>query len=366
MPPTITTNDRTEQVFGERLRRGRTLRGLSLRALSQRIGGLVSHTALQKYEKGEMSPNSTVLLELADALAVRPDYFFEMQSVTLSRIEFRKKADFGKAKQSQVVEAAQEFLERYLEVERLLAIQHPVLTAAKVAQGSGVDPGDAVESAASELRDAWRLGSGPLPNVHELLEDHGVKVFELDGDGSFGGLSGWAGDVPVVVLANGMSADPTRKRFTALHELGHLAMQLPANLTSKDKERLCTRFAAALLIPKDAFAREFGSARQFRLMSPQEPLAIKAQWGMSVGAIMHRAMDLGLLSQSSYADYAVWARQRGWRVAEPKAWNGSETSTRLKQLVHRASAQELITRSKAAGLLNQTLDEFDRDYRLAE
>ncbi len=366
MASPATTDKHIQEQFGERLRRGRALRGLSLRALSEALGGIVSHAALQKYEKGEMSPNSSVLLGLADALGVRPDYFFEAQPVTLSGIEFRKKAAFGKSKQAQVVQATQEHLERYLEVERILEIKSPGIKAVDLSGASAVELGEAAERAADQLRSAWKLGRGPLPNVHELLEDHGVKVFEVDADDCFDGLSGWAGDVPVVVLATWMMADPTRKRFTALHELGHLAMRLPAKLDKKDQERLCHRFAGAVLIPKEMFVQEFGAARQFRHMSLQELLAMKAQWGMSVGAIMYRATTLGLMTESSLEDYCIWAGKRGWRKSEPKVWNGCETASRFKQLVHRASAQELITRSKAAGLLNQSLDQFDRDYRLAE
>jgi Zn-dependent peptidase ImmA (M78 family)/transcriptional regulator with XRE-family HTH domain len=366
MSPSPTTNKQFQELFGERLRRGRALRGLSLRALSEKLGGIVSHAALQKYEKGEMAPNSEVLLGLSDALEVRPDYFFELQPVTLSAIEFRKKVAFGKTKQAQVIGAAQEHLERYLEVERMLEIKNPPLKPFDLTALSEDALGDAVENAAAKLRDTWRLGCGPLANAHELLEDHGVKVFEVDADESFDGLSGWADAVPVVVLASWMNDDPTRKRFTALHELGHLAMRLPSGLGKKEEERLCHRFAGAVLIPKEMFLQEFGEARQFRHMSLQEPLAMKAQWGISVGAIMYRAMTLGLMTASSHVDYCIWARQRGWHVAEPKVWKGCETASRFKQLVHRASAQELITRSKAAGLLNQSLDEFDRDYRSAE
>jgi len=365
MAVVASTDKQVRELFGERLRRGRALRGLSLRSLSEKLGGIVSHAALQKYEKGEMTPNSAVLLGLADALDVRPDYFFEAQPVTLSGIEFRKKALFGKAKQAQVIEATHEQLERYLEIERLLEISNPPLEPIDLAKPHGGDLGDAVERAAMKLRDTWQLGRGPLPNVHELLEDHGVKVVEVEAGDEFDGLSGWADEVPVVVLATWLSGDPTRKRFTALHELGHLAMRLPKSLDKKEEERLCHRFAGAMLIPKEMFFREFGSPRQFRHMSVQEPLAMKAQWGMSVGAIMYRAMTLGLMTEGSHKDFRIWACRRGWHAEEPDVWKGCEQPGRFKQLVHRASAQELITRSKAAGLLNQSLDEFDRDYQMA-
>jgi Zn-dependent peptidase ImmA (M78 family) len=362
MAPAPTTHEQPRLQFGERLRRGRILRGLSLRALSGKLDGIVSHAALQKYEKGEMKPNSTVLLALSEALELRPDYFFESHPVTLSGIEFRKRTAFGKAKQAQVMEKALEFLERYLEIERILGMKGHALHREDLRDRPAADLFEAAEAAAGKLRKAWKLGQGPLPNVLELLEDHGVKIKEVDADDRFDGLSGWADSHPVIVLAFWLSNDLPRKRLTALHELGHLVMRLPAGIDKKMEEAACYRFAGAMLLPKEPFIAEFGAKRSYPNVSLQELVAFKEQWGISIGAVMRRAKDLDIISEESYKRYCVHAGRTGLRKDEPGRWVGSEASTRFRQLVHRASAQELITRSKAAGLLGLTLREFDEQY----
>ena len=362
MTPPTTTDKQAQKLFGERLRRGRALRGLSLRALSEKLGGIVSHAALQKYEKGEIAPNSSVLIAVSDALGLRPDYFFERHPVTLSGIEFRKRTAFGKKKLDQVIEEAREFFERYLEIERILDLKAPALQRIDLSGLHGEALFDGAEAAAVKVRKEWKLGMGALPNVFELLEDHGVKVKEVEAEDSFDGLSGWADHSPVIVLATWLNADPPRKRLTALHELGHLVMVLPEALDKKSEEAVCYRFAGAMLIPKEAFVAEFGNKRWFPNISLQELVALKEQWGISISAVMRRAKDLGIVTEDSYQRYCMRASASGLRKDEPGVWMGSESSNRFRQLVHRASAQELITRSKAAGLLEVTLRQFDEQY----
>jgi Zn-dependent peptidase ImmA (M78 family) len=84
------------------------------------------------------------------------------------------------------------------------------------------------------IRKQWKLGEDALTNVHEMLEEHGVKVKEVTAEESFSGFSGWAdSSTPVMVLASWLNADLAHKRLTALHERGHLVMKLPENLGHK-------------------------------------------------------------------------------------------------------------------------------------
>ena len=73
-------------------------------------------------------------------------------------------------------------------------------------------------------RDFWNIGSDGIINVIDLLEEHGIKVIEIDAPESFDGLSSMVNDLyPVIVLNKAFSSE--RKRFTALHELGHLGWE---------------------------------------------------------------------------------------------------------------------------------------------
>ena len=87
-------------VFGERLKSARKMAGLSMRGLAELIG--VSHNAINKYEHGEMNPGSDVLLQLAHALDVRPEYFLREMKVSISCPADRKHSGVGKKAQAQI------------------------------------------------------------------------------------------------------------------------------------------------------------------------------------------------------------------------------------------------------------------------
>ena len=56
---------------------------------------------------------------------------------------------------------------------------------------------------------------------------------------------------------------------------------------------------------------------------------------------------------------------RGWKKNEPGIYKGREKASRFKQLVFRAAAEDIITFSKAAELLNRPLSDFRREFLLA-
>lgn len=117
-----------------------------------------------------------------------------------------------------------------------------------------------IERAALEIRKKWKLGNGPVPHLIELLEDNGFKIFEVDADEKFDGLSGFVEDIKIPVIAVLKNKDLVRKRFTIAHELGHLLLDF-SETEDKSSEKLCHTFAGALLLPKDVMQEELGRNR---------------------------------------------------------------------------------------------------------
>ena len=75
-----------KEIFAKRLKSARQLSEMSQDNLVQAMDGIVSKNAISKYERGQMMPNSTVLIKLAKALNVKPDYFFRPTRI---RVNFR-------------------------------------------------------------------------------------------------------------------------------------------------------------------------------------------------------------------------------------------------------------------------------------
>lgn len=347
-----------EQV-GKRIKSARMLAGLSLRELSNDLSSIVSHNAISKYEKGLMMPDSKVLIALSRVLDVKTDYFLRPQTVEISKIEFRKKSSLTVKKTNSIKENIKDSIERYIELETFLnfknAFENPI-------KDMFIEHAEDVEIAVKQLLHQWDLGINALPNVIEILEDKDIKVVEIDADEKFDGLSGWANQsIPIIVINKNFTVE--RKRFTALHELGHLLLSINSEkFTHKEIEKFCNVFAGAMLLPKETLFNELGEKRNS--ISINELIYIKESYGISIQSIMARAKDLGVISNDQYVRFRIRVNQDQNLKLEIGygEYKGVEHSSRFKQLLYRATAEEIISMSKAASLSNVKLAQFRDEF----
>jgi Zn-dependent peptidase ImmA (M78 family) len=333
-------------AIAQKISNARQLSGLSLQALANELG--VSKQMIAKYEQGISLPSSTGFIKLAKVLGVKVDYFFSKVSVNLGKIDFRKKSAFPQKKQQQLKAQIRQMLERYLEVEELLNLNTPF---GNPLAGDAISSLDDIKSLAAKLRKTWSIGTDPLHNIVQMLEDKGIKVIEVNEvENEFDGLATWVNDVyPVVVINQNDCTE--RKRFTLLHELGHLLLPLE-NESHKQAELYCNRFAAEMLFPESFVMQEFGKKRNG--ISLQEFIDVQKKYGISIQAIVYRLVDCGIFSTARkvqfYKRLSINANLKA-QVNESR-FLSPEKSSRFEQLVYRAYAEALISASKAAALLN--------------
>lgn len=355
------TKPHIKELFGKRLRQARKMEGLSLRALSDKIGGAVSHNALAKYERGEMMPDSTLLIALARALHQPKGFFFRPMAEEIQQVEFREKTKLGE-KQEQVIRVkAQDHFDRYLEIEQILGIKDTFTNPLGKDVISSLDD---IEDIAVKVRKKWKLGINPILNLTQALESNGIKILEISAPDEFEGFSGWLKNAPVVVINS--QKNVLRKRHTLLHELGHLLLKGHLG-NGFNEEKVVPRFAGAFTIPNESFVKAFGGNRDS--LSLEELIEMKAEWGTSIRAIMVRANQLKLIPYALYRRFwetmgMEWKDSQGEDGDERYA--GVEESTRFESLVYRALAEEMITSSKASTLLNINLDELNQRAAIFE
>ena len=106
--------------IGDRLELARKKKGLSLRGLSEALGGSVSHETIRKYEKGLLTPDSTALISLRKVLGVTLTYLMSPQRVQVGEVDFRKKSRTKASDRAAVKAEVLELLERYFQVEDIL------------------------------------------------------------------------------------------------------------------------------------------------------------------------------------------------------------------------------------------------------
>ncbi len=344
--------------FGERLNSARKMAGISMERLAQKAGSVVSKQAISKYEKGLINPSSDVLLALSKAMDVKVDYFFRTSKVSIAGIEFRKRSKLTKKEEDRIKYQTIDFLEKYLEIEEIINIQssfvNPV-TDNRIVSYEGI------EQAAIEIREKWNLGNGPIPHLIELLEEKGFKIFEVEASRQFDGLSGFVENMEIPVIAIFKSGDLVRKRFTVAHELGHLLLDF-SDVKEAVPEKLCHAFAGALLLPQAIMRETLGKQRN--KITEWELKKLKGIFGVSMQAIMARAYHLKIISQNTYRLFCIHFNKHGWRKAEPGSYEGKERANRFKQIVLYAAAEQIISFSKAAELLNIALAEFEREVQI--
>lgn len=338
-------------MIHDRIRRVRVLRGLTLDALAQQLGDITKQ-ALSKFEKGDATPNSTRILQLAKALEVKPEYFFRSEEVSLSPLEFRRLARMPRYRQHQVEEQMREHLERYLSLERCFDAVDVSVAPPAPASVAISHPGDA-EEAAARVREQWDIGHDAIVNLTQLLEERGIKVVLIGGHDDFDGACAATEDNAHVLIALNTNRPGERVRFTAAHELGHWMMALPDAWSEADRERCCHRFAGAFLYPKERVLMDFGSHPRSRI-HPGELLSAKRRHGVSMQVALRRLKDLALLSEAGYRSAFIQFSQAGWRSAEPEPLL-PEKPLRLESLVFRGLAEELFSPSRAAEFLQRPI-----------
>lgn len=333
------------------------MEGLSLRELSEAIKGAVSHAALAKYEKGQMMPDSELLVQICRVLHKSPDFFLRTPKLELKEVRFRKMARLALTHERALMEKARDYFERYSEAEWLVGVEHSFDNPLKKMR---VETFEDAEKCARELRNAWHLGNDPIPNVISMLEAKGVKIqIAATEDRHFDGLCSDSSVGPLIVIASWLNANPLRRRMTLIHELGHLLLNLPVNMEEKVEENLISRFAGAFLISAISFKEQFGGHRT--AVTLEELIQMKLYYGVSIMAIMMRAKHLGLIPEIAYRRFWTDCGNQ-WKLEQKEPGDElyalREEPVRFKMLVYRAAAEHKISLSKGAELLGVSLGEL--------
>ena len=372
----ITLNE-LKQTFARRLRVARLMCGLSQAELVAKMKELaedfpalyksVSTTAVERYENAVMFPeNSSILVTLAEALNTNVDNLTRQFTIRIDKdFSFRKKSKLGKKRIDVVKMKVQQGIEKYVEIENITG-DEPKFDA--FFNDIVVRNAEDARLVANELRKKWNLGDGPISQPMVMLEEPGVKVIEVEEDPElFDGTSTIVEGLPVVVLNKCESFSPEskhtfspeRRNLTLFHELGHQIMNIPDDVSDKEKENLCNVFANEMLIPSNTFLNIFGNKRQ--AITIVELKDVQRTFGISARALMMKAYQLGVINKSRYVGFCIKmndpANERLRKTLDGSSMPAEHTS-RYERLVFRALSSETITTSKAAEMLDISVSEL--------
>lgn len=301
---------------GERLKKARIYRGLTVAELAERVG--CQRQTLSMYEISKSQPtDKTTVARLARELEFPIKYFYEVPNACSSgTVYFRSLLTTNKKYRS----------EQIVKMDFLSQIYALLQDYVQFPEFEPIDLPDNVtpEQAAYALRDAWGLGRGPIDNLISVVEQHGILVTsfststnDVDAFSQFIGSS----DMPTYIIAySNNKTSAARIHFDIAHELGHICLhdwsediEEISKEEFKRKEHEANDFAAAFLLPEESFRKDAERGPQTITFYKQ----LKKKWKVSIAAMIRRSEDLGILTMDEYQDLIRVMQRRGLRKEEP-------------------------------------------------
>lgn len=301
-----------------RITLAREARGYTQAQLAHDTG--VSQSYLSKVENLKIAPADDLVDKAAEVLGYPRSFFdaaFAPQSLPISF--YRRRLSISAKAVRQIDAISNMWIEH---VHQLLVSVDlpepdvPVVELHGLLNGSNIESEatlrDLPEQVAVELRSAWHVGRGPIENITNLLESHGVVVIPFNFPSpKFDALGVRPGNgvPPLLIVSTAIPGD--RLRFTLAHELGHLIMHSRPISPERDIEKEADRFAAEFLAP----AAEIKS--RLNRLSIQSAAELKAHWKVSMMSLIYRAGQLGKITQHQQEYLYKRMGSLGYRNLEP-------------------------------------------------
>lgn len=299
---------------GDRLIALRELEGITQADLATALG--VSAAAVSQVAKGDRPLPAAWAQVAAETYKVPVEFFAVAPSVADRGVLTFKKKSTARVRDERRVGRLHGEAARLFQYASSESGYHP--TELPDPREFDDDP----ETIAEEVRRRAGLAADdPVPNVTRLCEQLGVGVVDrLDpraqSDVRHSGVSRPTAENkrPLIAIAEDLA--PALKRFVLAHELFHLIadqdLDRPLGGVRHPSELRANRFAGALLLPRAA-----AEARVNSTMTLHGLLRIKADYGVEVKGLIHRAKDLRIITPDRERSLYIQWSSSGWRTAEP-------------------------------------------------
>jgi Zn-dependent peptidase ImmA (M78 family)/transcriptional regulator with XRE-family HTH domain len=313
----------TPGFIGASLKEAREANQITITQLSKRLN--ISKQAISSYEKGKITPGPLIMDKISEIFQLPKQFFFRSpihtgsntifyRSMSATTMSSRTRAKRRFSWLKEIVNYLQEYVE----------LPKPNLPNFELHEDPTYLSFEEIENFATECRDYWGIGYGPISNTVLLLENNGVILSrgKLHAK-TLDAFSQWDNDSPYIFLGSDKN-NPVRSRFDIGHELGHLVFHrsIPNDhLKSKDslqnKERFkliesqANRFAAAFLLPEKSFLNDLYAPTLDAFRN------LKEKWKTSIAMMIMRCKHLGIID-SDY-ERKLWMNysRRGWKTQEP-------------------------------------------------
>lgn len=337
---------------GSRLVTLRHLEGLTQTDLAGELG--VTQSFLSQVEKGTKPLPVDLARSVADRYDLPVEFFSVPPDVTEAGFATFRKSSKASVRDENLVVAT------YGEAARLFRIASET-SGYQTADLQGAVSEDVEESAAN-LRSMLKLGpADPIANATRAAERLGVGVIHglvpiERHSGMHDGISrpNTLTDRPLIATVG--DQPPAVSRMTLMHELGHLLYDRERTVairgTRSPEERRAFRFGGAMLIPASVVR-----SRITETLTLHGYLRVKADYGITVAALIVRACDLGVISAQRKRSLFIQLSSQGWRRAEPVPV-ASEKPLLMKQATERGIEADAGAVARVAGIRYRQVEQW--------
>lgn len=342
------------------LRRLRGSRGITQGDLAKKAK--LSRIAYSNVENGKASPRVNNLQQIADALDVSIQELVTPVP-TINSLRFRaKKMLTGHARDSrdQIVAEVAFWLRDYSGLEEKLSKQRPNVFKSIKASNP--------KEYAAKVREIWKLKNDePINDICGLVEHAGVKIKLLKSDlGVFFGLSAYdQSGYPAIVVNVREDISVERQIFTVAHELGHIVMHQGSfdggfAEEREKEEKEADQFASYFLMPQEAFEKSWEENKGLHWL--KSILHIKRVYKISYRTVINRLVEHGVDKKIWESFNLEYQKQYGGNLKNHKEPHSLDPldflEDRLSALTQEALAKELISVSRAAAILDISIEEM--------
>ena len=291
----------------DRIKLARESRGLTQTTLAKQVS--FNQATLSKIEKGLYHVNEEIIDEIASALEYDKDFFYKKHDIyPLKQFYFRKNLGTTVTNSKKIESIINIFASNIIDLTESIDIN------IKLPYTDLEETHETPESFALSARQYFNLPYGPINNLVNLLERHGIVVhfFDFNKDLKISGVSFITPEgIPLIVINN--SIPNSRKRFTLAHELGHLLMHYKAyiNVVKRDIEKEADRFASEFLMPTKEIKQSLFNLNEEKLFS------LKCRWKVSIQSLIYKANTIGTITTDQNRRWITKINYHGWRKQEP-------------------------------------------------
>jgi len=355
----VTNEEGKSPIIPNQLRLARVSLELSPEEAAERLG--VQPDELKQWEEGVLAPPIERLWDMAELYQRPVDYFVTETPPLAEEVSFRLTTSRAMRELPlevrYVITRFEELCRSASEMERLLEKPRPILVPRLPRERNP-------ERLAAIERERLSLAERPIKDLRGLLEEQGVRIFELPvPEDVFSGFSWWHKDYGPCILVNARDV-PGRRAFTLAHEYAHLLAETSPTVCDLNldvpEERFADRFTRSFLMPASDVKNAFRERGYYATTLTANQLgSLGRRYGVSLEAMGRRLEELQLIRAGTIDSFI-----EEWQ-ARPKRYRRPKTPTWQRRLGDTFVATALEAYSEGHISVGKLAEYLDLDLRKA-